>query len=196
VTTPVGIRLLLLGAPGSGKGTQGQRLADHYDVAHISSGDLLRAASQDSSGAGAELRGYLDRGELVPDDVVLRIVGPHALEASRSGGYVLDGFPRTAAQAEYARTVAKDANVEVQAAVFLDVPEDELVDRLLQRGREQGRTDDNADVVLRRLEVFEAHNTELVRFYEQLGILVSVDATGAVDDVSAAILAGLQGRGF
>ena len=188
------VRILLLGAPGAGKGTQGRRIADHFGVRHISSGDLIRAAIAEDAGAGAALREYTERGELVPDEVVLGIVGPHVLEASREGGYVLDGFPRTAPQAEYARAAAVTQGVHVQTALLLDVPHDELVARLHNRAQEEGREDDTPDVIRRRLEVFDEHNDELVEFYERLGLLMRVDASGDVDAITKEILEQLSER--
>lgn len=188
------VRILLLGAPGSGKGTQGLRIAEHFGLRHISSGDLIRQTIAQDVGAGAALRNYTERGELVPDEVVLGIVGPHVLEASRAGGYVLDGFPRTAPQAEYARAAALSQGVDVQTAVLLDVPHGELVARLLRRAEQEGRVDDTPEVIRRRLEVFDEHNDELVQFYEGLGLLVRVDARGDVDAVFAEILDRLSAR--
>ena len=188
------VRILLLGAPGAGKGTQGHRIADHFGVRHISSGDLIRAAIAEDVGAGAALRQYTERGELVPDEVVLGIVGPHVLEASREGGYVLDGFPRTAPQAEYSRAAALTQDVHVQTAVLLDVPHDELVDRLLRRAEKEGRKDDTPAVIERRLEVFDEHNDELVEFYERLGLLLRIDASGDVDTITKDILEQLSER--
>ena len=188
------VRILLLGAPGSGKGTQGRRIAERFGVRHISSGDLIRAAIAGDKGAGAALRQYTERGELVPDEVVMGIVGPHVVEAAQAGGYVLDGFPRTAPQAEYARAAALTQDVHVQTAVLLDVPHDELVDRLIRRAEHEGRKDDTPAVIKRRLEVFDEHNDELVEFYEQLGLLLRIDASGDVDAITADILDQLSAR--
>jgi adenylate kinase len=188
------VRILLLGAPGAGKGTQGRRIAEHFGVRHISSGDLIRATIAEDAAAGAALRQYTERGELVPDEVVLGIVGPHVLEASREGGYVLDGFPRTAPQAEYARAAALTQDVHVQTALLLDVPHDELVERLHNRAQEEGRKDDTPEVIRRRLEVFDEHNDELVEFYERLGLLMRIDASGDVDAITKDILEQLSER--
>lgn len=188
------LRVLLLGAPGAGKGTQGKRIAEHFAVRHISSGDLIRAAIADDEGVGVALRKYTERGELVPDEVVMGIVGPHVLEASRAGGYVLDGFPRTAPQAEYARAAALTQDVHVQTALLLEVPHEELVARLLRRSEEEGRKDDTPAVIRRRLEVFDEHNDELVEFYERLGLLLRIDASGDVDAITEDLLAQLTAR--
>ena len=188
------VRILLLGAPGSGKGTQGRRIADRFGVRHISSGDLIRAAIAEDKGAGAALREYTERGELVPDEVVMGIVGPHVVEAALQGGYVLDGFPRTAPQAEYARAAALTQDVHVQTAVLLDVPHHELVARLLKRAHDEGRKDDTPAVIERRLEVFDEHNDELVEFYERLGLLLRIDASGDVDTITKDILEQLSER--
>ena len=188
------VRILLLGAPGSGKGTQGRRIAERFGVRHISSGDLIRAAIAEDKGAGAALRQYTERGELVPDDVVMRIVGPHVVAAAQEGGYVLDGFPRTAPQAEYARAAALPQDVHVQTAVLLEVPHDDLVDRLLRRAEQEGRKDDTPAVIKRRLEVFDEHNDELIEFYDRLGVLLRVDATGDIDAITETIIEQLSER--
>jgi adenylate kinase len=143
----------MIGAPGAGKGTQGVRVAAHYDIAHISSGDLLREHITTGSSIGRAARRYVEAGDLVPDAVVLDMLRKPIVTASERGGYVLDGFPRTVEQAVIAYDVAKDLGVEVQTAVHLDVPAEELVRRLLARGR---GTDDTRDVIEHRLAVYES----------------------------------------
>jgi len=129
------MRLLLIGAPGAGKGTQAERLAERFSITHISSGDLLRQHVTEQTSIGQTIKAYLDAGDLVPDSVVLDMLRKPVVTAAESGGYVLDGFPRTVEQAKAAFEVASALGVAVQAAVHLDVPDDELIRRLLARGR-------------------------------------------------------------
>jgi adenylate kinase len=129
------MRLLLIGAPGAGKGTQAELLAERFGLAHISSGDLLRQHVREQTSLGQTIKSYVDKGDLVPDGVVLDMLRKPVVAAVEAGGYVLDGFPRTVEQAEAAFAVAQVLGVEVQAAIHLDVPREELVRRLLSRRR-------------------------------------------------------------
>ena len=149
------MRLLLIGAPGSGKGTQAVRLAEHFGIAHISSGDLLRQHVTDDTAFGEQVQKYVSRGDLVPDEMVLDMLRKPIVEASAKGGYVLDGFPRTVEQAEIAYETASKLGVAVQIAAYLDVGRDELIRRLLARGR---GSDDTQEVIEHRLEVYEAED--------------------------------------
>ena len=144
------MRLLLLAAPGGGKGTQGERLASHFDVQHISSGDVLRAAAGTDTPAGREVAAYQRRGDLVPDQIVLGLLIPVVVDAAARGGYILDGFPRTLPQAMEAFNIARELDVTLDATVYLKVPEPVLMERLLSRAR----ADDSADVIRHRLQVF------------------------------------------
>jgi adenylate kinase len=147
------MRLLLIGAPGAGKGTQAERLAERFNITHISSGDLLRRHVKDQTSIGQTIKAYVDAGDLVPDAVVMDMLRKPVVAAVESGGYVLDGFPRTVDQAKAAFEVAHALGVEVQAAVHLDVPGEELVRRLLARGR---GSDDTEEVIAHRLQVYYA----------------------------------------
>jgi adenylate kinase len=188
------VRLVLLGAPGAGKGTQGVVLADHFGVPHVSSGDLLRSHVVAQSDLGLRLGEYLARGELVPDDLVLAVIGDAIIAAMRTGGYILDGFPRTLAQAEQAYALAEPAGVAADAVVYLAVPDDEARQRLASRD-DAGRTDDaDPAVIERRLRLFHAETTPLLDFYGERGILVTVDAVQNADAVSAAIFSALSKR--
>jgi adenylate kinase len=189
------MRLILLGAPGAGKGTQGVRLADHFGVAHVASGDILRAHVAEGTPLGKRVAAFVAAGELVPDDVVLAVVGRAVTEAMETGGYLLDGFPRTLAQAERAYELAKEGDITADAVLFLDVPDDVAVERLVDRSATSGRVDDASTAVIRhRLEVFHDQTYPLLDFYRQNDRLVTIDASGAPDDVFAAILAELDAR--
>ncbi len=176
------MRLLLIGAPGAGKGTQAVRLAEHFGVTHISSGDLLRQHVTDHTSFGAQVKQYVSAGDLVPDQLVLDMLRKPIVEASARGGYVLDGFPRTVQQAGIAYETARELGVAVQVAAYLHVDSEELVRRLLARGR---GTDDTQAVIEHRLEVYEAKTRPMIEYYEDRGILVRVDGTQPEDAVTA-----------
>jgi adenylate kinase len=182
------VQIVLLGAPGSGKGTQGDALAKHFGVPHVSSGELLRAHVASGSDLGRKVASYLSRGDLVPDDLVLTVVGDALSGAFDAGGYVLDGIPRTLAQAERAYALAKPVGLAADAVVYLDVADDVARERLAARA-ETGR-DDDADpaVVERRLQVFHTDTDPLIDFYRERGILRTIDAVQPVDAVTKAIL--------
>ena len=179
------MRLLLIGAPGAGKGTQAVKLAEHFGVAHISSGDLLRQHVTDHTAFGAKVKEYVSAGDLVPDQLVLDMLRKPIVEASANGGYVLDGFPRTVDQAEIAYETARELGVAVQVAAYLDVPREELVRRLLARGR---GADDTQAVIEHRLEVYDAKTQPMIAYYAEREILVTVDGSRPPDDVTAALV--------
>lgn len=188
------MRLILLGAPGAGKGTQGTRLAERYGVPHVSSGDILRQHVADGTPLGLEVAAYSAAGELVPDDLVLAVVGRAVTEAMESGGYLLDGFPRTLAQAERAYALATQGNITADAVLFLDVPDAMAIERLVDRSATSGRADDaSADVIRHRLEVFHAQTEPLLEFYRDRGVLVTVNATGSPDEVEVDVSKALDG---
>jgi adenylate kinase len=181
------LRLLLLAAPGGGKGTQGERLAEFYHIEHISSGDVLRAEAEQDTPLGREVADYQRRGDLVPDQIVFDLVIPIMAAAAARGGYLLDGFPRTLSQAVKAFDIARRGDFTLDAAVYLDVPEQVLVERLADRAR----PDDTADVIRHRLEVFAATTSPLVTYYRDRGILLEVDGNQPLDVITAEIEARL-----
>ena len=168
------MRLLLIGAPGAGKGTQAALLAERFGLAHISSGDLLRQHVRDQTSLGRKIKSYVDQGDLVPDGLVMDMLRRPVQAAAQAGGYVLDGFPRTVEQAKAAFTVAQALGAEVQAAVHLDVPAAELVRRLLSRGR---GSDDTEAVIAHRLEVYREKTIPLLDYYAGREWMFAVDGT-------------------
>ena len=170
------MRLLLLAPPGAGKGTQGERLAAWSGARHIAAGDLLRAEARAGGQLGREIAAYQARGDLVPDQIVLDVLTPAVVEAAARGGYILDGFPRTLPQAIAAAELAARLGVTLDAAVYLHAPEAVLTRRLLDRASQSGRSDDKADVIRHRLQVFAETTGLLVPYYTERGILVAVDA--------------------
>jgi adenylate kinase len=180
------MRLVLIGAPGSGKGTQGQRLAESSGARHIATGDLLRAQVQAKTDLGREVAAHLDAGTLVPDRVLLELVMPLARDAVGQQGYILDGFPRSVAQAE-AFDALGGTDLAVQSVLYLEVPREQLVSRLLGRAAEQGRSDDTEEVIRRRLQVFDTDTSPLIEYYRRSGLLVVIDASPAVEQVNGQI---------
>jgi len=181
------MRLLLIGAPGAGKGTQAERLAARFGIAHISSGDLLRQHVRDQTSLGRTVKSYVDNGDLVPDAVVMAMLRKPVLAAA--GGYVLDGFPRTVEQAKASYAVVRPLGAEVQAAIHLDVPREELMRRLLARGR--GAEDAEA-VVEHRLRVYLERTVPLLEYYAGREWLFTVDGARPADAVHADIVHRIQ----
>lgn len=182
------VRLVLLGAPGSGKGTQGEVLAERLGVPHVASGELLREQVGARTDLGIEIAERLAQGDLVSDDAIVAIVGAAILAASESGGYILDGFPRTRAQAERAYELAHPLGIDAQAAVYLALDDDVARKRLAARAG-SGRADDSdAGVIEHRLQVFHDNMRPILEYYRDRGILVTVDAARPVPEVTEAIL--------
>src|SRR3954447_6161265 len=175
----------MIGAPGAGKGTQAVRVAEHFGVQHISSGDLLRDHVRRETAIGRTVKEYIERGDLVPDGVVLDMLRKPVVAASEAGGYVLDGFPRTVAQAEAVYGTAKDLGVSVQIACYLDVPRETLIQRMLARGR---GAEDTLEVIERRLDVYEEQTVPLIEYYRERERLVTVNGAAPVDQVTWSLL--------
>jgi adenylate kinase len=183
------MRMLLIGAPGSGKGTQAELIAARFGITHISSGDLLRQHVNEGTAIGRVAKEYLTRGDLVPDAVVMDMLRKPTVAATRTGGYVLDGFPRTVDQAEAAYETARGLGVAVEVALYLEVPATELTRRLLARGRGQ---DDTPDVIAHRLEVFEEKTRPMLEYYARREELLTVNGARPVNEVAWSITVQLQ----
>jgi adenylate kinase len=181
------VRLLLIGAPGSGKGTQAKRLAAKYGLEHIATGDRLRQQVEAHTPIGEAVAESMKRGDLVPDDLVLQLMKEPLITAGRGPGYVLDGFPRTKRQAEAAYEFASEAGVTLDAALYLRGDGELLVQRLLERAKEEGRSDDNEATIRHRMEVFEKDTLPILEYYRGRGILVTINAMEPPDAVSASI---------
>ena len=208
------MKLILLGAPGAGKGTQATRLAEHYSIPHISTGDIFRANLKAETPLGLKAKEYMDQGLLVPDELTVDLVMDRLAQDDCANGYILDGFPRTLAQA-----AALDAKVEVDAAVDVEVPDESIVKRMAGRRvcpscgepyhtewkvpKKEGicdrcgaeliiRKDDEPETVLKRLTVYHDQTQPLIDHYDGKGKLVAVDGTLSVEDVTKAIIAGLE----
>jgi len=185
------LKLLLVGAPGSGKGTQSQALASLYGIEHISSGEVLRSEVRAGTPLGREIAAFQRRGDLVPDDIVFDLLTPVVAAAAARGGYILDGFPRTVPQALRAADIGRQLDVTLDAAIYLNVPEPVLLQRLLARAR----PDDSAEVIKHRLEVYAETTNPLIAYYrQQRGILVEVDGDQPPEAITAEIQARLADR--
>ena len=186
------MRVLLIGPPGAGKGTQASRIADHFDLARIATGDLLREQVANGTELGKVAKEYMDRGDLVPDDLVIEMTRDRMVEANEEGGYVLDGYPRTLAQAEAAYRWALARGIPFDLTLYFEIEEQELLARLAGRAREEHRSDDTEETVRHRLEVFAAQTRPLVDYYHRRGILVRINAVGPIDAISEEIFATLH----
>jgi adenylate kinase len=213
-----GLRLVLLGRQGAGKGTQAQLLADNYGVGHLSTGDLLRAAASEGTAAGLQAKGYMDEGELVPDSIVVRVVEERFTSDFLERGFVLDGFPRTVVQAEKLERVLNGQDLDL--VIDLDVPREIVLHRIAGRrvcescgatyhismppkqewicdncsGRVVQRDDDTEEAVTRRLEIYEEETVPIIDFYCNLGKLVVVDGVGETEDVFKRLVAEVEQR--
>jgi len=187
------MRVLMVAPPGAGKGTQGAVIAAHFDIPHIATGELLRDHVARMTPLGRAVRDRLDRGELVPDEIVLDMVEDALREAKRDGtGYVLDGMPRNLTQARAIYQVAKSLEMTANVALHLKADDDELIRRLLARAALEHRTDDTEEVIRRRLALYHEVTHPIVAWYAERGILVSVDAMRPVERVGRQILTALE----
>jgi adenylate kinase len=187
------LRVLLIAPPGAGKGTQGTIIAEHFGVPHIATGDLLRDHVARQTPLGRTVAKYLDQGDLVPDDVVLDMVRDAIIAARESGGgYVLDGIPRTIDQAFTLYQLAKELDMVANVALHLEVGDAEVTRRLLARAAIDGRSDDNADVIAKRLALYHEVTSPILSWYDHRGILIDVDSDRPVAAVTHDILGALE----
>lgn len=184
-------RLLLIGPPGAGKGTQGARLAERFAIPAVSTGDIFRANVAQATELGKQAKAYMDRGAYVPDELTNALVLDRLQQPDAAGGFLLDGFPRTLAQVETLDAFFAEQGIGFDAVVQLLADEDEVVRRLLNRAAEQGRADDTEAVIRHRLAVYAEQTAPLVALYADRGLLVSIDGLGAPDEVFARILEGI-----
>ena len=176
--------LILFGPPGSGKGTQSEKLIEKYGLIHLSTGDLLRKERANQTPLGLEAKRYMDQGQLVPDEVVIGMIGS-ALDANpQAKGFLFDGFPRTVAQAEALDKLLEQKNTEISIVLALTVSEQELIERLLNRGKTSGRTDDvNESIIQARITEYENKTASVAKYYEKFDKVVRVQGEGSIDDI-------------
>jgi adenylate kinase len=185
-------RALLIAPPGAGKGTQAAAISAEFGIPTISTGELFRAEIAAGTDLGRVVKAYVDRGDLVPDGLVEELVRAKVLEAAReTGGYLLDGFPRTLAQARTAHTFAVELGIAADAVLTFDVPRTVLLARLLERAGE-GRTDDAVATIMHRLEVYDRETAPVLDYYAQLGVLIRIPADCPISEVTAATIAALH----
>ncbi len=180
--------IVIFGAPGSGKGTQSDKLIAEFNLAHISTGDVLRAEMAAQTELGKTAEGYINEGKLVPDELIIAMLG-EALNALDSGvaGVIFDGFPRTIAQAEALDKMLAERGESVEHVVGLEVEEDELIERIIQRGKTSGRADDNHATVKKRLDTYYSQTLPLKDYYLHQGKYIKIKGSGAIDDIFAEI---------
>ncbi|TFD77128.1 adenylate kinase [Cryobacterium sp. Sr8] len=189
-------RLLLIGPPGAGKGTQAARLAEAFDVPAVSTGDIFRANLKNGTELGLEAKKFMDAGEYVPDSLTNAIVHDRLQEVDAAGGFLLDGYPRTTEQVhELDRLLLADGTA-LDAVVQIVADTDEVVARLLKRAAEQGRADDTVEVIRHRMDIYEQQTAPLTEVYGSRGLVFTVDGLGPVDEVTDRILVGLAARGL
>jgi adenylate kinase len=188
------LRLVVLGPPGAGKGTQAVRLADHFACADVATGDIFRANVAEGTELGRAAQEYMDRGDLVPDEVVIAMVMERLAESDCDGGFVLDGFPRTVNQAEALDRRLVDLGVPLHAVLYFEADEEELLRRLAGRAAAQHRADDAEQTIRHRLEVFGIKTRPLIDYYAHRGLLIKVDAIGPIEVVTKRILAAIEGN--
>jgi adenylate kinase len=191
------VRVVMLSPPGAGKGTHGRWLTRQTGATHISSGDLLRAEVARGSGLGRQVASYTARGDLVPDELIFSILVPAVVAAARdTGGYVLDGFPRTMPQALRAAQIGVELGLTSDAVIYLTAPENELVTRVLDRAQRDGRPDDTLDVIQHRLAVYTRETAPLVDYYRGRGTLLELSTDRPEADVRADLRDWLEARGL
>jgi adenylate kinase len=188
----VAMRIVILGPPGVGKGTQAKRIAAKFDIPPISTGDIFRANVQNRTELGLLVDEIMKSGKYVPDELTNDLVRNRLLEADCHGGFLLDGYPRTSAQVEELDTMVAGHGHGLDVVLELTAPVDVLVDRLLKRAHTDGRDDDSEDVIRHRLDVYTEQTAPLVHVYSDRGLLLTVDGTGDIDDVTERLLAALD----
>jgi len=193
------MRLVLVGPPGAGKGTQAQFLSTHYLIPHISTGDIFRANLKTGTPLGVEAKAFMDRGELVPDSVTNEMVRDRLTHGDVGNGFLLDGFPRNVAQAEVLKIILADKKAPLDAVLELSIANEEIVNRLSTRrtldpstGEYYQREDDKAEVIARRLEVYSEQTRPIVAFYLSEALLVTISALGAVEEITARAISALS----
>lgn len=182
------MRLVLLGAPGSGKGTQATRLKQALGVPHISTGDLLRAAVAAGTPLGVQAKVVMDRGELVSDDIVLGMLEERLTAGDTGEGFILDGYPRNSVQAQALETLLAKLDQPVDLAVLLDVDVELLISRLAGRAQAEGRSDDSPDTVRNRLRIYTEQTAPVIDFYDAAGKLARIDGVGSMEEITARVL--------
>jgi adenylate kinase len=177
------LNIVIFGAPGSGKGTQSEKIVEKYGINHISTGDVLRAEIKNGTELGKTAKSYIDQGQLIPDSLMIDILASVFDSFKDSKGVIFDGFPRTIPQAEALKKMLDERGDKVAAMIELDVPEDELMKRLILRGQQSGRADDNEETIKKRLVVYHSQTQPLIEWYKNEGIHYHIDGMGELDRI-------------
>lgn len=186
------LNIVIFGAPGSGKGTQSERIVEKFGINHISTGDVLRAEIKKGTELGKTAKGYIDQGQLLPDELIIDILASTLDSFKESKGVIFDGFPRTIAQAEALKKMLAERGQEVSVMLDLDVPEEELMTRLIKRGQESGRADDNEETIKKRLVVYHSQTAPLIDWYKNEGKYQHIHGLGTMDAIFADIVVAVE----
>lgn len=189
-------RLLIVGPPGAGKGTQAARIAEHFAIPTISTGDIFRKNIADGTPLGAQVKAIVDAGDYVPDSLTNALVTDRLNEADAAGGFLLDGYPRTTDQVRYLTELLSSHGHALDAVIQLVADQEEIVRRLRQRALDVGRVDDSEEAIRHRQEVYLRETAPLIDMFREQGLLVEIDGLGAIDDVTARIFESLAARGL
>ncbi|GAA2912512.1 adenylate kinase [Microbacterium keratanolyticum] len=189
-------RLLIVGPQGSGKGTQGIRIAEALGIPVVSTGDIFRANIKEGTELGRQVTEILDRGDLVPDELTGAIVRDRLQQADAARGFLLDGYPRNAAQVSDLDAFLAESDAALDAVILLDVAREESIARLSLRAVEQGRSDDNEEAIAKRLDIYEKETAPILEVYGARGIVDRIDGAGDLDEITERILAALEARGL
>ena len=181
------LNIVIFGAPGSGKGTQRERIVEKYGINHISTGDVLRAEIKNGTELGKTAKGYIDQGQLIPDELMIDILASVFDSFKDSKGVIFDGFPRTIAQAEALKKMLAERGQDVSVMLDLEVPEDELMVRLIKRGKDSGRADDNEETIKKRLHVYHSQTSPLIDWYKNEKKYQHINGLGTMDGIFADI---------
>jgi len=182
------LNIVIFGAPGSGKGTQSERIVEKFGINHISTGDVLRAEIKNETELGKVAQGYISQGQLVPDELIIDILASVLDSFKESKGVIFDGFPRTIPQAEALKVMLNKRGQDVSIMLDLDVPEEELIDRLIKRGQESGRADDNMETIKKRLVVYNTQTSPLKDYYKKEGKYSHIKGLGTMDGIFSDIV--------
>lgn len=186
------LNVVIFGAPGSGKGTQSERIVEKFGINHISTGDVLRAEIKNGTELGKTAKGYIDQDQLIPDELMIDILASVFDSFKDSKGVIFDGFPRTIAQAGALKQMLADRGQAVSVMLDLDVPEEELMTRLIKRGQESGRADDNEETIKKRLLVYHSQTAPLIDWYKNEGVYKHIQGLGTMDGIFADICKAIE----